>query len=163
MEHPVFTYETLNLSIADLIKEKYPTMNIYDSPVNAGKTLPRWFILYRGNAKFNHEVDRTGNKELQLDLVYEQDYNLVNLYDDYRTKAGVIEEAIHKELTYNIRNDKNKIIKKIPLDAHNIETYWDRAGMHCYFSLRLRIIDADVYEQIYIKTIDWIVKKKEHN
>ena len=161
MEHPVFTYDTLNQSIADLIQETFPNSSVYDSPVRAGKKLPRWFILYRNPNKNIPEVNRTIMKRLSLDIVYEQDYNLINLYDDYREKGSIIEEVIHKKLSYNIRNQEDEIIKKIPLDAHDIEISIDQAGMHCYFTLLLRIIDKEVYDQKYIETIDWQINVTE--
>lgn len=157
IEHPIYNTNDIKSSIADLIVEVTNNDNVYTSPINAGKELPRFFVFIDGELKTEKETNMTGYKELSVEIVYEQNYNLVNLYDEYAEMADKISEAIHNRLKYNIREKQEpyNIITSIPMDAHSIKTTYDQSGMHCYFDLRLRVIDKDYVDQVRIKNIGW--------
>lgn len=161
-EHPIFSTQTLLSSICDLIVETTGITDVYISPINAGQSLPRFFVFIRGEVDTDKETNDTGYKFIPIDIVYEQNFNLPNLYDNYMEMADKISEAVYKNLKYNVRDKQSPydILVSIPLDAHEIKTTYDQDAMHCKFNLRLRIIDADIFDKNYIKTVDWEVYSK---
>ena len=163
-EHPEFNTNAILSSVADCIYEATHNENIYTSPINAGKSLPRFFVLEGGgNPVTEKETNETGYKKVFIDIVYEENYNLPNLYDEYRNMADKISNAIYFNLKYVIRDKDNPdtIINTFPLDAHDVETTCGQTGMHCTFNLFLRTINKDYVESKKIKKIDWEVNEKD--
>lgn len=81
-------------SIAYYLKEQFPDVNVYNNPTQQLVNLPCWFINlvpYSGTVK---ELSNRYVRTFNFDLVYREQYNESNLYDNYLNVADKIDEML---------------------------------------------------------------------
>lgn len=150
-EHPIFTKLEFSYSVSEFLNSLYPKVPVNIDPSQQVEKLPAFYLQYYADTRRDDSIYGTGNIKLYVDIVYEEDYNVKNLFTRYEEVAQNIDNHI-KELTYNVYDEssegEDKIIKRIPIDTHENRWRMDLSALHYSFEVVLRIKWIDDIDKI---------------
>jgi hypothetical protein len=129
---PKIDISSISNALADVLAEHFPDSTIYDNPNQQGTELPAWFINYIPGSTIKKAIDNRYWRNLHIDLVYLVEYDLPDLYDQYRAAAEILDEVLE---TFKYTKDGQDYL---------IRTYdrtWkmDLSAMHYELRLDLRV------------------------
>lgn len=136
------TVQIIQDAIAGFLKNKVGATKVYNNPNQQGTEFPAWFI---------HLIPLTGIsypavggrllRNFQIDLVYTEQYNLVDLYDIYLQKAEEMDYLLeYIEYPYKVLNEDGTVEIEIALiRPMNKEWSIDLQSLHYKFQLNLHV------------------------
>lgn len=93
--HPLFTIEDMTNSLAYQLKEIFPGVKCYMNPNQQGTVSPCFFIQYAPGSGIERETHITSWKRLNVELIYEDDFNLPDLYERYLRVAERLDNVAY--------------------------------------------------------------------
>lgn len=136
--HPALTMSGLTSSLADMLAAAFPDAAIYANPNQQGTEVPCWFINYVPSNKLVRDVGRHFFREIMVDLVYELEYNRVDLFDRYLEAAEIVDDALVR-LPYKFGDGS-----ELPLQIKEREWKVSNDALHYQFKIKARVIKERV-------------------
>lgn len=124
------------------LRQETGVTNIYRNPNQQDNKLPCWHINFLPSSLSPSAVNNRYYRNLGLDLVYMQDFNEPQLYNDYLSMAETLDEKLELlgfAYTYQATEDSEPETHYAYLRAVNAD--WNVAldAMHYRFEINLRV------------------------
>lgn len=144
---PKIDISSISNALADVLAENFPDSTIYDNPNQQGTELPAWFINYIPGSTIKKAIGNRYWRNLHIDLVYLVEYDLPDLYDQYRAAAETLDEVLEM---FKYKKDGQEYL---------IRTYdrtWrmDLSAMHYELRLDLRVSKETIKDPLMQRVDD---------
>lgn len=91
---PPISNSLINEALAGMLQKYFPQCDVYDNPNQQNTKLPAWFIQYVPDSSITKEINNRYIRTFEIDLVYLVEYNVPDLYDQYREAAETLDEVM---------------------------------------------------------------------
>ena len=91
---PQINIELINKALADFLNEYLPEATVYENPNQQGTDLPAWWIEYVPGSSIKKQIGNRFMRNLHVVLIYEDEYNLVDLNKRYEAVAEILDENL---------------------------------------------------------------------
>lgn len=129
---PKITNSLISSALSDILAENFPDSTIYDNPNQQNTELPAWFINYIPGSSIQKAVNNRYWRSLHIDLVYLLEYDLPDVYDQYRDAAEKLDEVL--ELFTYTQDDQEYLIR-----TYDRNWRMDLSALHYELRLDLRV------------------------
>lgn len=137
MSNLPLTMPLLVSALADMLHAQFPDVPIYANPNQQGTEPPCWFVVFQPLNRLEREIGRHFYREIAVDLVYEEPYNLPDLLDRYYAAAERVEAALYR-LHYTVDVGGREIT--VPLQIKEREWSVSNEALHYKFQIRARVL-----------------------
>lgn len=167
------TIPLITSAMADLLGAVFPEDlgSIYNNPRQGQGNLPAWYINYIPQSGPVKDMNTRYWRNFGIDLVYINDYNLPDLYDEYAAKAELLDQFA--ELFNYFYTDSAGERKSVILRTYDRNWTIDLQALHYKFNLKIRanldLDDAPFMQEIYelhehvIEPEEWRIPDGEEN
>lgn len=129
---PKITNSLISSALSDVLALNFPDSTIYDNPNQQNTELPAWFINYIPGSSIKKAIDNRYWRSLHIDLVYLLEYDLPDVYDQYREAAEKLDEVL--ELFTYTQDEQSYLIR-----TYDRNWRMDLSALHYELRLDLRV------------------------
>ena len=145
-------------SIATMLSGQFSSIPVYASPNQQGTEYPCFFVFLMPS-EFTDEIDSIGKRSLSFDVVYVQERNIANAYEDIHGVADTLDELFDMvQYSDFVPDETTKQPVFVPLHTHERAYSIEDQELHYKFRVSQRV--STPVEHNYMKTEETNVEIK---
>ena len=131
----IYSIQHMVESIATMLTGQFPSISVYASPNQQGTDFPCFFVFLMPS-ETNDQIDRIEKRDLNFDVVYVQERNIPNAFEDIHGVADALDELFDM-VQYSDFEDTPAVF--VPLHTHDKKYSIEDQELHYKFRVIARV------------------------